>query len=160
MNITDELVFKFKEHLKVLNRTPSTISSYVDHLKDFLECTKETDMKKVTRSMIESYISSLYEYRKKDGKPYGSSTLCIKVRSIKRFFEFLEKINIVFIDPSETIKEPKVQRGLPMRILTKKEMNKLLDQPNLGTLLGIRDRAIMEVFYSTGIRKNEICRLT
>ncbi|MCP3922084.1 MAG: tyrosine-type recombinase/integrase, partial [Desulfobacterales bacterium] len=46
------------------------------------------------------------------------------------------------------------------RILTKKEMNKLLDQPNLGTLLGIRDRAIMEVFYSTGIRKNEICRLT
>ncbi len=157
---TDELVFKFKEHLTVLNRSPSTINAYVDHLKGFLGAIDVAGMRQVTRSMIEDYIAGLYEYRKKDGTPYGSGTLCIKVRSVKRFFAFLEKTNIIFIDPAETIKEPKVQRNLPKRVLTKKEINKLLDQPNLGTLLGIRDRAIMEVFYSTGIRKEELCRLT
>lgn len=157
---TDELVFKFKEHLNVLNRSPSTINSYVDHLKGFLESIEETDMKKVTKTMIKSYVAGLYDYRTKDNKPYRTGTLCIKVRSIKRFFEFLEKANVIFIDPAETIKEPKVERNLPKRILARKEIDKLLDQPNLGTLLGIRDRAIMEVFYSTGIRKEEICRLT
>ncbi|RLF50160.1 MAG: hypothetical protein DRN19_05065, partial [Thermoplasmata archaeon] len=45
-------------------------------------------------------------------------------------------------------------------MLTGKEINKLLDQPNLGTLIGIRDRGIIEVFYSTGIRKEELCSLT
>ncbi len=160
MNNTDDLLFKFKEHLKVLNRSPSTIQSYMDHLKHFLESVNESDMKKVTRSMIENYIAGLYEYRKKDGNPYSTGTMCIKIRSIKRFFEFLEKTNVVFIDPAEMIREPRLNRRLLKEILTSKEVSRLLDQPNLGTRLGIRDRAIMEVFYSTGIRKEELCSLT
>ena len=160
MDNTNDLVFKFKEYLKVLNRSPATIKSYIEHLKGFLDSIPETDMKKVTRSMIETYIAGLYDYRTKHGRPYSNGTICLKVRSIKRFFEFLEKTNIIFIDPAETIKEPQIQRNLPKRILTGKEINKLLDQPNLGTLIGIRDRGIIEVFYSTGIRKEELCSLT
>jgi site-specific recombinase XerC len=135
---TSNILFKFKEHLKVLNRSPATIKSYIYNLKHFLYSTQEPDMKKVTKSMIESYIAGLYDYRTIDGKPYKTSTLCIKIRSVKRFFEYLEKANIIFIDPTETIKEPKKEMGLIKDVLTPKEANKILDQPNLGTLLGIR----------------------
>ncbi|MCP4023736.1 MAG: tyrosine-type recombinase/integrase, partial [Desulfobacteraceae bacterium] len=67
---------------------------------------------------------------------------------------------IIFIDPAESIKEPPKGNRLPKKILTRKETLKVLDQPNLGTRLGIRDRAILEIFDSTGIRKAELCRLT
>jgi integrase/recombinase XerD len=160
MDNTNDLVFKFKEHLAVLNRSPATIKSYTDHLKGFLAAIKETDMKKVTRSMIESYISELYDYRTIEGKPYSIGTICIKVRSVKRFFEFLEKANIIFIDPAETIKEPQKEKNLPKRVLTRKEVLTIMDQPNLGTRTGIRDRAILELFDSTGIRKEELCALS
>ena len=160
MDNTSDILFKFKEHLKVLNRSPATIKSYIYNLEHFLYSIKETDMKKVTKSMIESYIAGLYDYRTIDAKPYKTSTLCIKIRSVKRFFEYLEKANIIFIDPTETIKEPKKEMGLIKDVLTPKEANRILDQPNLGTLLGIRDRAILELFYSTGIRKEELCLLT
>lgn len=160
MDNTNDLLFKFKAHLAILNRSPATIKSYSDHLKSFLESIAESDMKKVTRKMIEAYVAGLYDHRTIEGKPYGTATICLKVRAIKRFFEFLEASNIIFIDPAEAVKEPKINRRLPKNILTTPEINTLLDQPNLGTLLGIRDRTIMEVFYSTGIRKEELCNLT
>jgi len=156
----DELVFKFKEFLKVLNRSPSTIKYYTDYSKEFLNAVGVDDVKSVTRSVIEDYIAGLYDHRTRAGKPYSNGTICLKVRSIKRFFEFLEQTNIIFIDPAESIKEPPKVKNLPKRVLTRKEILSLLDQPNLGTLLGIRDRAILEVFDSTGIRTEELCRLT
>lgn len=153
-------MFKFKEHLAVLNRSPATIKSYGDHLKRFFDAIEQSDMKQVTPVVIEDYITALYDYKTKDGKPYSSSTICTKVRSIKRFFEFLQSANIIFIDPAERIKEPRRKISLPKDILTPKEVNKILDQPNLGTRKGIRERTILEVFYSTGIRLSELCGLT
>ncbi|MCP4669906.1 MAG: tyrosine-type recombinase/integrase [Desulfobacula sp.] len=156
----NNLMFKFKEHLKVLNRSSSTIKNYTSHLEHFFAAVKEQNMQKVTRDMIEDYVSGLYQHRTVRGKPYSTGTLCIKIRSIKRFFEFLEKSNLVFIDPSEHIKEPKLNRRVLKPVMTTKEINRLMDQPNLGTFMGIRDRSVMELFYSTGIRKEELCNLT
>jgi integrase/recombinase XerD len=153
-------VFKFKEYLKVLNRSPSTIKYYTDYSKEFLDAAGIDDVKAVTRSVIEGYIAGLYDHRTKAGKPYRSGTICLKVRSIKRFFEFLETSNVIFIDPAGSIKEPQKVKRLPKRVLTRQEILALLDQPNLGTLVGIRDRAVLELFDSTGIRTEELCRLT
>ena len=158
--INDELVFKFKEYLKVLNRSASTIKYYTDYTKEFLDVAGVDDVKAVTRSVIEDYIAGLYDHRTKTGKPYSNGTICLKVRSIKRFFEFLEQTNIIFIDPAEAIKEPQKQKLLAKRVLSRKQTLSLLDQPNLGTRIGIRDRAILELFDSTGIRTEELCRLT
>lgn len=156
----DELVFKFKEYLKVLNRSPSTIKYYTDYAKEFLDAVAVDDVKSVTRSVIEAYIGDLYNHRTKRGKPYSNGTICLKVRSLKRFFEFLQQTNIIFIDPAESIKEPPKVKNLPKRVLTRKETLALLDQPNLGTRIGIRDRVILELFDSSGIRTEELCRLT
>lgn len=156
----NELMFRFKEHLKVLNRSPSTINNYAHHLEHFFEWIETDTMQQVTKERIQAYVSGLYEYRTRQGKPYSIGTLCTKIRSVKRFFEFLEKSNLIFMDPSASVKEPKLNRRVLKPVLTDQEIKTLMDQPNLGTLMGIRDRSIMELFYSTGIRKEELCNLT
>ncbi len=160
MSSTDELVIKFEGHLKTLNRSAKTISAYLENVRSFLKTMGCKDMKSVTKRMVEKYIADLSEYRTKAGNGYTINTICLKVRSINRFFEYLEKANIIFIDPTESIKEPKRKKGLPKEVLTPKEIDDLLEQPDLGTPLGIRDRTIMELLYSTGIRLDEFCCLS
>jgi integrase/recombinase XerD len=155
----DSLLFGFREHLKVLNRSAATIEAYTEHVRGFLDAHGE-DMRAVTRISLETYIAGLYEHRTKEDKPYAAGTISLKVRSLKRFFDYLEKANMILVNPAEFIREPKKVRGLPRNILTPAEARKVLDQPNLGTLTGIRDRTILEVFYSTGVRLEELCSLT
>jgi integrase/recombinase XerD len=155
----NNLLFQFTEHLKVLNRSPATVAAYTDPVRKFLTSEKR-NIKVITRADMEAYIATFYDYRMEDGKSYSTGTICVKVRSLKRFFEFLEQTNIIFINPMEYIQEPQKEKTIPRNILTTKEMEKLLDQPNLGTKTGIRDRAVLEVFYSSGIRINELCSLT
>lgn len=161
MKDTKNLLFQFTEHLKVLNRSPATIKAYTGNVRLFLEQEKnKKDIKTITRTDMEAYIATFYDHRMEDGKGYTTGTICMKIRSLKRFFEFLEQANIIFINPMEYIQEPKQEKTNARNALTIKEMEKLLDQPNLGTRTGIRDRAVLEVFYSTGIRLGELCSLT
>lgn len=157
----NELLFLFREHLQVLNRTEATISSYTDHTRLYLEGLGK-DIKAVTASDIRAYIAGLFDYRdeKNGNKKYAAATVMLKVRSLKRFFEFLEEINLIFINPMEAIKEPKQEKRIPRTVLTQKEVTLLLEQPNLGTMAGIRNRTILEVLYTTGTRLGELVKLT
>ena len=161
MRDIDKLIFNFTEHLKVLNRSPSTIKSYSTDARYFLQSLDIHDIRQVTATMIEAYIADLHNYVSSEtGRPYKTTSIGIKIRSIKRLFEYLEKTNRIFINPAEFIKEPPRDRRLPKNVLTRKEAAKILDQPNLGTPKGIKDRTILEVLYSTGIRRAELCALT
>jgi integrase/recombinase XerD len=155
-----DLLFKFTEHLTILNRSPGTIKSYLMYADRFLQSMDTKSIMQITTTMIEKYIAGLYDYRSDEDKPYSIGTISLKIRSIKRFFEFLEQANIIFIDPAEFITEPKRQAYRIKPTLTSKQVRNMLDQPNLGTLTGIRDRTVLEVFYSTGIRLGELCNLT
>jgi len=155
---TKKLLFQFTEHLKVLNRSPATIKAYAGNVRRYLTENETKNIKAVTRVDIETYAAAFYDKNK--NKRYSTGTICMKIRSLKRFFEYLEQANIIFINPMEYIFEPKKDKTIPRNILTGKEMGKLLDQPNLGTRTGIRDRAVLEVFYSTGIRLSELCNLS
>ncbi len=150
----------FKDHLKTLNRSPATIAAYTDHVRLFMTAVNTADIRKVTTPMIETFIAGLCDYRSQDGKPYSSNTVRLKIRSVKRFFEFLEQTNVIFINPCEFITEPKTEKNRIRITLTNREAGKIMDQPNLSTLSGIRDRTVLEVFYSTGIRLNELCSLS
>lgn len=152
-------LFEFTQHLKTLGRTAATVEAYTYHVSLFLEGLAK-DIKAVTRSDMEQYIAGLFSHRTADAQGYATGTIIIKVRSLKRFFEFVETKNIIFINPMEFIKEPRKEKTLPPNILTSTEIQKILDQPNLGNMTGIRDRTVLELFYSTGIRLNELCRLT
>ena len=135
MNKISDLLFKFKEHLAVLNRSPATIETYTDHVRGFLERIDGDDIRKITREVIEEYIAGLYSYRTKENKPYRINTIILKVRAVKRFFAFLERANVIFINPAESIKEPRKPKTLPRSILTPYEVKNILDQSNLGTLI-------------------------
>lgn len=153
----------FKDHLRVKNYSPATIAAYTEHLPGFFGYLTENkihDIKRVTKDILKTYQLKLTESGGKRCGSYTVATISIKIRSVKRFFEHLEKTNYILINPAENIKEPKKETRLPKVILTEDEVRKILDQPNLSTMTGIRDRTILEVFYSTGVRLEELINLT
>jgi integrase/recombinase XerD len=155
MQNKEKIIFDFKAHLKALGRSPATVEAYTMHASLFVQVVEADNIKAVNKGHIEAYIESLFAAGK-----YTVGSISVKIKSIKRLFEFLESSNRIFLNPAESIKEPKKDKSLPRHVLTAKEMQLLLDQPNLGLMTGIRDRAILEVFYTTGIRLEELCRLT
>jgi integrase/recombinase XerD len=159
MGDVNELLGSFTEHMKVKNYSPATMESYGHGLKAFLahlESLGISDIKSVSRNILDDYQLKLAE----NSKGYTTATLSLKLRSVKRFFEHLEDSGTILVSPAGHLKEPKRIRTLPRCILTRDEARKILDAPNLSTLIGIRDRAVLEVFYSTGIRLEEMMRLT
>jgi integrase/recombinase XerD len=160
MDNLDKLLNRFKEHLQVRGRSAATITLYMNQTRCFLRAINAGDIRRVNKNRIETYIERLYQHKLPSGKPYLRGTISVKVRAVKRFFEYLEATNRIFINPAETIREPRKQKNLPRHILSADQMSRILDQPDLELMTGVRDRAILEVFYSTGIRLNELCCLT
>jgi integrase/recombinase XerD len=158
-----DILSAFTDQLKVKNYSAKSIAAYSGHLAGFFAYLKSQgigDIRQVNKGAITAYLLSLREYKTSEGRPYSTSTMCLKVRAVKRLFEYLEKANVVLINPAEDVKEPKKERRLPRVVLTSEEARKILDVPNLSTMAGIRDRAILEVFYSTGIRLEELTTLS
>ena len=81
------------------------------------------------------------------------------MRAVKRYFEWLEATQKVLVNPADCIHEPRRKSRLPKLVLTREEVGKMLETPDLSTPGGIRSRAILEMFYSTGIRLGEMTAL-
>jgi len=154
----------FTEHMKVKNYSPASIAVYSEHLPGLFAHLKEqgiTDVKRVTRDHLQGYQFMITEHTSARTKgKYSAGTICTKTRAMKRFFQYLEDNGILLINPAEHIKEPKAEKRLPRSILSEDEVRKILAQPRLGTINGLRARAILEVLYSTGIRLEELINLT
>lgn len=159
MSSFNELTFQFTEHLKVKNYSKASIAHYTQtHLQGFFQYLKGcgvTDIKRVTKDMLKNYQLTITE-----NKIYTQSTISVKLRAVKRFFEYLETSNQILVNPAEHLKEPKKEYRFPRVVLTQDEARLILDQPNLSTMTGIRDRTVLEVFYTTGIRLEELINLT
>ena len=78
---------------------------------------------------------------------------------VSQFFRYLVKFNHLPFNPANEIELPKQPKSLPKAILSPAEVERILAQPDTTTSLGVRDRAILEVLYSSGIRRSELCRL-
>ena len=126
-----EYLYQFKEHLAVLNRTAATIDSYSDHVRLYLEGLTK-DIKAVTASDMEAYVASLFAHKSENDKTYATGTVIVKVRALKRFFEYLEQANHIFINPMEYIQEPKKEKKLPRTVLTVGKYEKSLISPTSG----------------------------
>jgi len=84
----------------------------------------------------------------------------VRLIALRRFFEHLEKTDAILVNPTVGLKLPTLPSRLPKTVLTPGEARALLDAPDTQTKKGIRDKAILETFYSTGIRAGEMARLT
>ncbi len=131
------------------------------------EISYQRDLKKVENFLGDRGIHEVEEIREIDLEAYldymerenfASSTISRSVASIRAFFQFLYKEGVLKNDPSESLRPPKVKKKTP-EILSVEEVDKLLKQPNPDTPKGIRDVAMLELLYATGMRVSELIHL-
>ncbi|TCP31734.1 tyrosine recombinase XerD subunit [Scopulibacillus darangshiensis] len=145
-------------HYLIVERglSENTIQSYQRDLKQYLLFLQQTERlsnwDSVTRTTITKY---LYEL-KDQGK--AQATLARQTASIRNFHQFLLRENVLRQDPTHHIGVPKSERRLP-KVLSLKEVEVLLSAPDLGKPYGVRDQAMLEVLYATGIRVTELVQL-
>jgi integrase/recombinase XerD len=114
----------------------------------------------VTRPILQRYQRWLFLYRKPaDGKPLSVRVQFSRLSAVRVFFRWLARENRILYNPAADLDMPKVGRQLPKDVLTVSEVERVLAQADLTTPLGVRDRAILEVFYATGIRRRELAFL-
>jgi len=112
----------------------------------------------VTRPVLERYQRYLFHYRKKDGKPLTFASQHSRLSALRQWFKWLTRQNYLLHNPASEIDLPRIPKPLP-RVLTASEAETILQQPNIHEPVGLRDRAILETFYSTGMRRTELVNL-
>ena len=152
----------YVEALRVKNLSEMTIGKYEWTLSRFVVWCHERGLTRpqdVTKPVIDRYQRWLFYYRRPDGKPLSFKSQYKLVSATKYFFRWLARENYILTNPASDLLLPKLGKQLPRQILTASEAEKVLAQPDLETIYGVRDRAILETLYSTGVRRSELVRL-
>lgn len=133
----------------------SQVSYQMDLIKlaEFLKEIYQIDtVSAVTIDMVKHYLAQLHDNQ------VASTTVSRKVSAFRKFFKYAKQNYHLEMNPMETIALPKKRKVLPS-VLSEQDIENLLDTPDKTTLQGIRDKAILEVFYATGLRVSELCEL-
>ena len=147
-----KLFLEFLQNDKRLSN--NTLQSYrrdIMQYKNYVDMNKINYLK-VSKEDIKKYLMYLQDMNKK------TSTISRNLASIRSFYQFLLRNKKIRIDPTEGIQSPKIEKKAP-NILSSKEVELLLEQPNCIDLKGIRDKAMLEFAYATGMRVTEIISL-
>jgi len=153
----------FLDHIEVRHYSPRTVSGFGDSLALFVTWCAERGVTRpveVTRPVLESYQRHLFWRRKPDGAPLSAQTQYGRMVAIRGLFRFLVRANRILANPASDLTLPKVDQRLPKAVLTAAEAEAVLAQAPIDFGFGVRDRAILEVLYSTGIRRAELIALT
>jgi integrase/recombinase XerD len=156
-------IVDYLEWIRARNFSERTIVSRIQMLRAFASWCAErgvTHSSEVTRPILERYQRWLFHYRKADGKPLSFHTQQIRLVSIRAFFKHLARQNRILSNPASDLDLPRRERRLPRESLTPQETERVLAQPDVTRPLGLRDRAILETFYSTGLRRMELAKLS
>ena len=149
---------KIKLFLEFLQKdkklSDNTLQSYKRDITQYESYINEENLQylKVTKDDIKKYLENLKNIGKK------TSTISRNLASIRSFYQYLVRTKKIKEDPTEGIQSPKVEKRVP-NVLTSKEVELLLEQPKAVDLKGIRDKAMLEFAYATGMRVTEIINL-
>lgn len=150
------LINQFIEYLhREKNTSRNTVLSYRRDLKKMAVYFEEAGLKnieEVTEADLKSYLSDMKKAE------FAPSTISRNTASMRAFFHYLFKKGMIYEDPSEGLKAPKIQKKAP-EFLTVEEVDRLLRQPNPETGKGMRDKAMLELLYATGMRVSELLNL-
>lgn len=133
----------------------NTLQSYRRDIEQYIGYLQElniTSFRSTSKTTVIAYLMNLQK------KGRATSTISRNLASIRSFYQYLNKINEIDNDPTSNLESPKVEKKLP-QILSPKEVELLLDQPQCIDLKGYRDKAMLEVLYATGIRVTELISL-
>ena len=139
--------------------TLSNRRHHLGALANFLAEREVTDPTLVTPTLLESYQRHLFHYKKRDGSSLSFRTQAQRLIPVKGLFAWLVRSEALPYDPAGALVLPKVEHRLPEAVLSIDEVEAILAVPDTTTALGLRDRAMLEVFYSCAIRRMELVRL-
>lgn len=141
--------------------SPRTVEHYVFDVRFLLAwlSRRGVALTGVRTQDLQAYQAELCVMRKKDDRPYTPGSQQVKLIGMKAFFRFLYKRGYVLSDPAAVIELGRLPKRLPRVILSEQEARLLVQAPDTKTPLGLRDRAILETLYATGLRVGELMRL-
>jgi integrase/recombinase XerD len=148
--------------LQTRNFADGTIRQRVFHLRSFVSWCSERGVQhvaEVTKPVLERYQRHLFHHRKADGEPLTFTTQLLTLVALRQFFRHLARSNRILSNPAADLDLPRRAYRLPADALTVEEAERVLAQPDIAKPLGLRDRAILETFYSTGMRRAELAAL-
>lgn len=151
-NVLDEFISYMRD---VKKTSPNTELSYKRDLNKFARYTEAhgiNDVEKVTLTTLQGYVLDL------EHEHFAAATVSRNIASIKAFYHFLLRSHYIKDDPSDQLKAPHIDKKMP-EILSTDEVNRLLDEPTGNSPKDLRDKAMLELLYATGIRVSELINL-
>jgi len=153
-----ELILDFIEHLEVEGgRSAHTAENYTLYLERFVEFTNDTTVDKITSEMIRKYRLWLNRYKNSNDDELATITQSYHLIALRGFLNYLSKRDIPSLSP-EKIELPKVSRR-QVTFLHYDEIEQILEQIDTNSPVGLRDRAIIELLFSSGLRVSELVNL-
>jgi integrase/recombinase XerD len=133
------------------------------HIGFFLDWAYErglTEPVEVTRTVLEAYQRRVFHYRKKSGEPLSFTGQHDRIVPLRVWFKWMARHHHILHNPASELELPRLGMRLPKAVLTANEAEQVIEQSNVHDILGLRDRAILETLYSTGMRRLELVNLT
>ena len=155
-------VMRYLEWLRVHNYSTCTVENREACLGYFVAWCLErglTQPKEITKPILERYQRSLYHWRKRNGEPLSFRAQHTRLVPVRALFRWLTRQNYLLYNPASELELPRLERRLPKHVLTITEVEQVMRIPHLDELRGVRDRAILETLYSTGMRRRELIGL-
>ncbi len=157
MNKNQEIVSEFLDHIRNMRKfSEHTIRAYNTDLNQFLSFLDSYNKKVYLLELDKNLVRNYLVFLDRSGK--SSKSIARKIATLKSLYKFLTKQGILSVNPMAEIHSPKVNKTLP-HLLNQDEILKLMNLPDTSTLKGNRDQAILELFYSTGVRISELVNI-
>jgi integrase/recombinase XerD len=153
---------RYLEWLRSHNYSDATVANREAYLALFLAWCEDRGITRpgeVTKPILESYQRHLYHHRKPDGRPLSFRSQHSRLVPVRALFKWLARQNVLLYNPASELELPRLEHRLPKHVLTAREAEAVLAQPDTNDPLGARDRAILETLYSTGMRRMEVAHL-
>jgi len=153
---------RFREDLLMRNGSPVTARGYIYELARFfafLEDERIDSLSDITRDVVEGYRRHIFYSRSQRGGPVSARTQSGRLSAVKAFLRYLARESYLLIDPGQGVDLPRGPRTLPRNIPNEQEVVRMVEAPNTATILGLRNRAILELLYASAIRNSELLAL-
>jgi integrase/recombinase XerD len=165
------LAERFDEWLGAINYSPKTRVNYLRDVKGFItwlaDSTTVASIVEVTPAQLQQYQMAIYNYERPvhdasgaDKKRLAVGTQACRLAAVRKFFSWLASEQQIAYNPASALQPPKQPHRLPTNVLTRGEAKRLIESTPTNKPRDIRDRAILDVLYSTGIRRAELIGLT
>ncbi|OSM94152.1 recombinase XerD [Lonsdalea populi] len=152
----------YLEHLTATGRSARTVEAYGERLRPFVTWCEQRGMTlaaQVSLAVLEGYQRHLRQYRKSDGKRLSSGGQVNRLTAIRSLLRWLLQRHHILYSPAEQMTLPRVEKRLPAQVLSVEETEAVLDAQDTRTLTGLRNRAVLEMLWSTGLRRSELANL-